>query len=102
MKREEEEKKKKEKLPITYPVLLNCLFLLLLPHAYDERQIRVVKLGALKLLQRVHQNLAHVVVLCALEQRPRRVDKLGVHAPRKRFARVVGQDPHQHDGVVLP
>lgn len=93
----------KEKVPIvTYPVLLNGLVLLLLPHAYDERQIRVVKLGALKLLQRVHEDLAHVVILCALEQRPRRIDKFGVDVPRKRLARVFGQDTHQHDGVVLP
>lgn len=83
-------------------MLLDRLFLLLLPQCNNQGQVFVVKLGAFKVVQRIHENLAHTAVLCALEQRPSCVYKLGVEVPCKRLARVVGQYPHQHDGIVLP
>lgn len=83
-------------------MLLDRLLLLLLPHGNDEGQVHIVELGALKVIERVHEDLAHAVVLCALEQGPSRIYKLGVEVSGEGLARVVGQYPHQHNGVVLP
>lgn len=88
---------------MSYTIVLQRLLLLLLPHLHQRLQVLVVHLGVLEIIQRLHEDLPYAAVARALEESLGCVDKLLlIEVPRKRLARVVGQDADEHDGVVLP
>lgn len=82
-------------------LILKPLLLLLLPHLYQRRKALVPDLCVLERVERLHQQVQHAAVLARLEQVLDRLGELLVEVPREGRARVVGEDAHEHDGVVL-
>lgn len=85
----------------TYAVLFLDLLPLLFPHFNEQRQALIVCFSSLKRIQSFQQDLSYAWVTTRPEQLLHRVCELLVHVPRESWARVVGENAHDHDGVVL-
>lgn len=85
-----------------YPMLLKDLVLFLLPHRNQRLQVGVIRLCVLKVVQSLEQYLAYAAILDILKQCPDRLDKFLVDTASKSLARVVCQNSHKHNGIVLP
>ena len=60
-----------------------------------------MRLAGFVRVERLHEHLAHVGVAAGPEQILGYVDKLLVKVAREGRARVVGENAHEHDGIVL-
>lgn len=74
---------------------------LLLPHLQHGRQILIPRPLRLHPLHRLAQKLLHIYVLTLSQQILDRGRELGVEIARERMARVIDEDAHQHDGIVV-
>lgn len=75
--------------------------LLLLPHGHERCQILIPRPLRLHELQRLAQELLYIHVPPLPEEILHRRRKLGIQIARECMARVVDEDPNQHDGIVL-
>jgi len=82
-------------------MLLNHLLTLLLPHLVQQRQSLIIPLLPLKCIQRLHQYLPNTRIPPHPQQLLNRLHELGVDISRECSARVVRQDPDQHDAIIL-
>lgn len=75
--------------------------LLLTPHLQQFRQVLIPVALRLQRAQVLAQVVLHVPVAPLPELGLDRGHEFGVNVARERVARVIGQDAHEHDGVVL-
>ncbi len=80
---------------------LNYLLTLFLPHLVHQRQSLIIPPLPLKRIQRLHQYLPNTRIPPHPQQLFNRLHELGVDISRERSARVVRQDPDQHDTIIL-
>lgn len=83
------------------PKLPDKFVLLLLPHIDQLRKICIASLCSCQKLQCFSQDLLHTHILSISQQDLDRRDKPRVDITRKRRTRVITQNPHQHDRIVL-
>lgn len=74
---------------------------LLLPHLQHGRQILIPRPLRLHPVHRLAQKLLHIHILTLSQQILDRRRKLGIQIARERMARVINQNPRQHDRIVV-
>ena len=75
--------------------------LFLLPHLHKRCQILIPRPLSLHELQRLAQELLHAHVPPLAQEILHGTGELGIDIARERMARVIDEDAHQHDGIVM-
>lgn len=75
--------------------------LLFLPHSHEHCQILIPRPLRLHELKRLAQELLHIHVPPLSEEILHRRRKLSIQIARKCMARIIDENPNQHDGIVL-